>query len=296
MRDRAPRSRGGADIVHLNSPALAAEREFPCPGRGGRPFLRRDVVEAMRGGPLPADFAWQIDLVGRGYRARRRDLRRRRAPSPSRRHGPMACRRRRASCATAGAVCGGLRSVAASRSCSRPGASGTKARTSPRSIVRPPISPSRSSPPDRARAERRSRRLSRTCEPLGRLERRRMSRVSLPRSRSSCRRARYEPFGLAVLEAAQAGCALVLSDIPTFRELWNGAAQFVPPGDDAARSPCAIDALRATPTRAPPRARPRASAAAATRSRPCARAILVASIGRSLARTMPANAREDAAA
>jgi glycosyltransferase involved in cell wall biosynthesis len=38
----------------------------------------------------------------------------------------------------------------------------------------------------------------------------------------------YEPFGLAVLEAAQSGCALVLSDIPTFRELWEGAATFVP--------------------------------------------------------------------
>jgi glycogen(starch) synthase len=43
--------------------------------------------------------------------------------------------------------------------------------------------------------------------------------------------ARYEPFGLAVLEAAQAGMALVLSDIPTFRELWDGAACFVDPGD-----------------------------------------------------------------
>lgn len=41
----------------------------------------------------------------------------------------------------------------------------------------------------------------------------------------------YEPFGLAVLEAAQAGCPLVLSDIPTFRELWDGAAQFVAPDD-----------------------------------------------------------------
>lgn len=41
----------------------------------------------------------------------------------------------------------------------------------------------------------------------------------------------YEPFGLAVLEAAIAGCALVLSDIPTFRELWDGAALFVDPRD-----------------------------------------------------------------
>lgn len=43
----------------------------------------------------------------------------------------------------------------------------------------------------------------------------------------------YEPFGLSVLEAASAGAALVLSDIPTFRELWEGAALFVDPGDPA---------------------------------------------------------------
>ncbi len=43
----------------------------------------------------------------------------------------------------------------------------------------------------------------------------------------------YEPFGLTVLEAASAGCALVLTDIPTFRELWDGAALFVDPHDDA---------------------------------------------------------------
>jgi glycosyltransferase involved in cell wall biosynthesis len=41
----------------------------------------------------------------------------------------------------------------------------------------------------------------------------------------------YEPFGLSVLEAAACGCALVLSDIPSFRELWSGAALFVDPRD-----------------------------------------------------------------
>lgn len=46
--------------------------------------------------------------------------------------------------------------------------------------------------------------------------------------------ARYEPFGLTVLEAAQAGCALVLGDIPSLRELWDGAAVFVPPDDEQA--------------------------------------------------------------
>lgn len=39
----------------------------------------------------------------------------------------------------------------------------------------------------------------------------------------------YEPFGLAVLEAALAGLPLVLADIPSFRELWGDSALFLPP-------------------------------------------------------------------
>jgi glycogen synthase len=46
--------------------------------------------------------------------------------------------------------------------------------------------------------------------------------------------ARYEPSGLSVLNAARAGCALVLSDIPSLRELWGEAALFVPVDDDSA--------------------------------------------------------------
>jgi glycosyltransferase involved in cell wall biosynthesis len=41
--------------------------------------------------------------------------------------------------------------------------------------------------------------------------------------------ARYEPFGLSVLEAARSGCALVLGDIRSLRENWDGAAAFVAP-------------------------------------------------------------------
>lgn len=58
--------------------------------------------------------------------------------------------------------------------------------------------------------------------------------------------ATFEPFGLAVLEAASAGCALVLSDIPTFRELWDGAALFADP-QDAAGLAAAIARLEASP-------------------------------------------------
>lgn len=46
--------------------------------------------------------------------------------------------------------------------------------------------------------------------------------------------ARYEPFGLSVLEAALAGCALVLGDIPSLREIWGNRAVFVPPNDPEA--------------------------------------------------------------
>jgi glycogen synthase len=53
--------------------------------------------------------------------------------------------------------------------------------------------------------------------------------------------ARYEPFGLSALEAAQAGCALVLGDLASLREVWGAAALYVPPADH--------DALAAALTR-----------------------------------------------
>jgi glycosyltransferase involved in cell wall biosynthesis len=41
--------------------------------------------------------------------------------------------------------------------------------------------------------------------------------------------ARYEPFGLSIVEAGLAGCALVLGDIRSLREIWGEAAIYVPP-------------------------------------------------------------------
>ena len=46
----------------------------------------------------------------------------------------------------------------------------------------------------------------------------------------------YEPFGLTVLEAALSSCALVLSDIPSLREIWGDAALYVNPREHAAWS------------------------------------------------------------
>ena len=84
----------------------------------------------------------------------------------------------------------------------------------------------------------------------------------------------YEPFGLSVLEAAHAGCVLVLSDIPSLRELWSGAATLVPPGDDAALA----RALNELATQ------PQARASMADRARARARAYSTARFGAEYAR------------
>ncbi len=69
----------------------------------------------------------------------------------------------------------------------------------------------------------------------------------------------YEPFGLSALEAAAGGAAMVLSDIPTYRELWHGAACLVPPRDPGALA-AALTELAADPDR-------RAELGAAARAR-----------------------------
>jgi glycogen synthase len=44
----------------------------------------------------------------------------------------------------------------------------------------------------------------------------------------------YEPFGYTPLEAAMSGCALVLGDIESLREIWGDAAVFVDPNNSQA--------------------------------------------------------------
>jgi glycosyltransferase involved in cell wall biosynthesis len=68
---------------------------------------------------------------------------------------------------------------------------------------------------------------------LGRLDREQMD-DAFARAAIFAAPARYEPFGLAVLEAARGGCALVLGDIPSLREVWRDAAIYVRPDDHAA--------------------------------------------------------------
>ncbi len=76
---------------------------------------------------------------------------------------------------------------------------------------------------------------------LGRLDQAALA-AQLARASIFALPARYEPFGYGPLEAALAGCALVLGDIPSLREIWGGAALFARP-DDADSIAAAIGLL-----------------------------------------------------
>ncbi len=57
---------------------------------------------------------------------------------------------------------------------------------------------------------------------------------------------RYEPFGLAPLEAALSRCTLIANDIPSFHEIWGDAAYYFR-HNDAASLTAAIDRLHCEP-------------------------------------------------
>jgi len=79
--------------------------------------------------------------------------------------------------------------------------------------------------------------------------------------------ARYEPFGLDVLEAAQAGCALVLGDVPSLREVWGDAAVYVDPDDRPGLRAALAQAIANRPLRARLAAAARARAGVLTDQR-----------------------------
>ena len=79
--------------------------------------------------------------------------------------------------------------------------------------------------------------------------------------------ARYEPFGLSAVEAALAGCALVLGDIASLCEVWGDAALYVDPGDSGVLGRALRNLIQAPAARATlaGRARVRASELTARR-------------------------------
>jgi glycosyltransferase involved in cell wall biosynthesis len=86
---------------------------------------------------------------------------------------------------------------------------------------------------------------SRAVEALGILPQAEL-RALLARAAIYAFPARYEPFGLSILEAAASGCALVLGDVASLREVWGEAALYVPAEQPRALAD-AINALIADP-------------------------------------------------
>lgn len=225
-------ARAAADVVQLNSPALAALASFDAPVVGVAHSCLATWWDAVIGGTLPADFRWRTELLAQGYAAcdalvapsaafaiatARRYGRRPRVVHNGLDAGPAAALPRLVPerfVLTAGRLWDEGKNVA-------------MLDTAAALLAAPVLAAGPLRGPDGARAELRH------VEPLGALSQSALVGW-MRRAPVFASVARYEPFGLAVLEAAQSGCALVLSDIPTFRELWQGAALFVPPDDPPA--------------------------------------------------------------
>ena len=223
----------GAAIVHLNSPALAARARFAVPVVGVCHSCLATWWDAVRGGPMPPDFEWRTALLAQGYAEVDTLI----APSAAfgtatagryrLRQAPVTVHNGRLAVAPETCVTG---AIDAAFTAGRLWDEGKNLSTLDQAVADldlPVLAAGPTSGPNGAGIALRHLRL------LGQLQ---DSAVAehLARQPIFVSTALYEPFGLAVLEAAQAGCALVLSDIAAFRELWGDAADFVPPRDACA--------------------------------------------------------------
>lgn len=219
-------------IVHLNSPALGATADFACPTVAVCHSCVATWWRAVRRGELPEAFAWRADLVRRGYQASDRLLAptdafaRMTAEAYSLPTAPVVVRNGRRLADTSHTHMGEPFAFTAGRLWD----DGKNFLAIDRAAARLPIPVLAAGALEGPNGTRVTAHHARA---LGSLDDQEVARY-LAAQPIFISAALYEPFGLAVLEAAQAGCALVLSDIPTFRELWDGAALFVPPGDDSA--------------------------------------------------------------
>ncbi|HEX8231959.1 MAG TPA: glycosyltransferase family 4 protein [Caulobacteraceae bacterium] len=235
-----------ADLVHLNAPAFGPWADFRVPVVGACHSCVATWWRAVKQGPLPPEFAWRTRQVAAGYDAAQALI------APTRAFADD----------TAGTygirqpdvVWNGRRAHAApSRGSPAPFAftagrlwdQGKNVRRLDRAAARLSLPVQAAGPVQGPQGE---------FLPLQAIERLGVLTDAALREQLHHRpifvsAGWYEPFGLAVLEAAQAGCALVLSDIPTFRELWDGAAAFVPADEDDAVLASEMEALARDPGR-----------------------------------------------
>ena len=217
----------GADLVHLNTPALAVAR-FGQPVVAVNHGCLGTWWEVVRGGAVDPALAWLPELVGRGLRAADRVV------APTRAYAE-ATARRYGLAVTPAAVHNGRTAMPLPDAQSFPGAltvgrlwdevKDTATLDAAAALLDAPFVAIGAT-----RAPHGATVTPAHLQATGPLPAAEIAQW-LARRPVFVSAARFEPFGLAVLEAAQAGCPLVLSDIPTFRELWDGAATFVSPGD-----------------------------------------------------------------
>jgi glycogen(starch) synthase len=235
----------GVDLIHLNSPSLASAGGFDVPVLGACHSCLATWWAAVHGGTMPPDFAWRSALLREGYLACDELV----APSlafaraTAEAHAlarlPVAIHNGRSAVHqdsgepieamfTAGRLWDTGKNVAALDRVAR-------------LLPFPVLAAGALSGPEGSRAS------FEHLDCVGVLDDAAMGAIwrGTPLYASP---ALYEPFGLAVLEAAQAGCALVLTDMPSFRELWEGAALFIDWSDEdgAAQS---IESLMNDPMR-----------------------------------------------
>jgi glycosyltransferase involved in cell wall biosynthesis len=231
------------DVVQLHTPALASAGRYPVPVISVVHSCLRTWWAAVKDGPLPSDFAWRSDLVGEGLR--RSDV----VVTPTLTCGRMVktayALPHLPEAVHNGRKPSGVRAAAqvdAAFTAGRLWDEGKNVAAFDRAAALSKADFLAAGPltgPDGSAARLRHARA------LGRLDGQALA-AHLAARPVFVSPALYEPFGLSVLEAAQAGCALVLSDIPTFQELWAGAAVFVPAGDEVAIAE-AVDRLIASP-------------------------------------------------
>jgi glycosyltransferase involved in cell wall biosynthesis len=220
------------DLLHLNSPALAANAPFDVPVVAVCHSCVATWWQAVKGGSLPEEFVWRTELVARGYASADRLL----APTLA---FAQATAQAYDLVQTPTVVRNGRRSVSVSRSVPDEQIVFTAGRLWDEGknfavidrvashLTVPVLAAGPLEGPNGTHVK------AAHAKVLGWLSDAEITQ-NLSAKPIFISMARYEPFGLAVLEAAQMECALVLSDIPTFRELWEGAALFVDPRDERA--------------------------------------------------------------
>jgi glycosyltransferase involved in cell wall biosynthesis len=221
-----------ADVLHLNLPSQAYGLAEGCPVVVASHSCVPTWWRAVQGRDLPAAWAWQVQRNQAGFR--RADA----VVVPSRSHGGALT-----------AVYGALPHLHVIHNATAvepadgpkesivlsagrwwdPAKNGAVLDAAAASVTWPVVLAGPLSGPNGQHAEFRN---VRTAGALAHAEVLDLMR----RSAIFAAPSRYEPFGLAVVEAAMSGAALVLADIPTFRELWRDTALFVSPDDSSAWS------------------------------------------------------------